>query len=73
MVLPITVDEVVPWEQVPAGAEVEMLAAGVWLDSPSDMAKAWPKVWATAEAARDWVKPRRQSTSGETPYREYSI
>jgi putative DNA primase/helicase len=64
VVLPITIDEVVPWEKVPASAEVEMLVEGVWLDSPTDMAKAWPKVWETAEAARRW---QSRTTSGQNP------
>ena len=34
------------------------------------MAKAWPKVWPTAEAARDWLKPRANHKRGK-PYREY--
>ena len=64
VVLPLTVDEVVQWEKVPAGAEVEMLAAGIWLDSPSDMARCWPKVWQTEEAAHGW---RKRFTGGQTP------
>ena len=48
----MTVDRVTEWKA--PGLEVEMLAEGMWLDSPTDMAKAWPKVWATAEAARRW-------------------
>jgi putative DNA primase/helicase len=63
VVLPITIDEVVPWEKVPAGAEVEMLVEGIALDSPSDMAKAWPKVWPTEEAAHGW---RKRFTGGQS-------
>ena len=62
--LPVTVDEIVPWAQVPTGAEVEMIVAGIWLDSPSDMAKAWPKVWQTEEAAHGW---RKRFTGGQSP------
>ena len=51
----------------PTGAEVEMLAEGVWLESPDDMAKCWPGVWPTAEAARDCLKARTNTTSGESP------
>ena len=51
--LPLTVDEVVQWS--PPGEEVEMLADGVVLDSPADMAAAWPGVWSTPSAARCWL------------------
>jgi hypothetical protein len=53
VVLPVTVDEVQEWEA--PGHEVEMVAEGIWLESPADMARAWPDVWATAKAARDWL------------------
>ena len=51
--LPLTVDEVVQWS--PPGEEVEMLTDGVVLDSPNDMAAAWPGVWSTPSAARCWL------------------
>jgi putative DNA primase/helicase len=54
VVLPITVDRIDDWR--PPGLEVEMIAEGVWLKSAADMARAWPDVWATAQAARDWLK-----------------
>jgi hypothetical protein len=54
VVLPITVDEVREWDA--PGLEVEMVAEGVWLESPADMAKAWPDVWADAMAARNWLR-----------------
>jgi putative DNA primase/helicase len=51
VVLPVTVNEVVPWEE--PSETVEMMASeGVALTSPTDMAKAWPWVWEKAEAAR---------------------
>ena len=62
--LPLTVDEVVSWDKVKPGAEAVMLAAGVWLDSPSDMAKVWPHVWPTEEAAHGW---RKRFTAGQSP------
>lgn len=62
--LPLTIDEVVSWETVKVGAEAVMLAAGVWLDSPSDMAKVWPHVWPTEEAAHGW---RKRFTAGQSP------
>jgi len=54
VVLPVTVDRVDGWR--PPGLEVEMFAEGVWLESPADMARAWPDVWATAQAAKDWLR-----------------
>jgi hypothetical protein len=63
VVLPITVDQVSRWDEVEAGAAVEMLIAGVWLESPSDMARCWPKAWETDEAARRW---QSRSTSGQS-------
>ena len=40
------------------GLEVEMLAEGMWLERPTDMAKAWPEVWANAKAAKNCKSPR---------------
>jgi len=54
VVLPITVDQVDEWRA--PGLEVEMIAAGVWLESPADMARAWPGVWANEQAARNWLR-----------------
>lgn len=53
VVLPVTVDAVEAWEQ--PGEEIEMQAEGVVLESPADMATAWPGIWPTAGAARVWV------------------
>jgi hypothetical protein len=50
VVLPVTVDEVVPWQE--PSPTVEMLVEGIALTSPGDMAAAWPGVWATARAAK---------------------
>jgi hypothetical protein len=54
VVLPVTVDEVQEWTA--PGLEVEMVAEGVWLESPADMALAWPDVWATEMAAKNWLR-----------------
>jgi hypothetical protein len=62
VVLPMTIDEMVPWQ--PPGLEIEMLAEGMWLDSPTDMARCWPKVWATEAAAKQW---RDRSTRSHIP------
>ncbi|CAA9360622.1 MAG: hypothetical protein AVDCRST_MAG90-2993 [uncultured Microvirga sp.] len=67
VVLPISVDQVLEWSEVPAGAEIEMLADGIVLESPTDMAACWPEVWETPEAARQWQK---RSTSGQNPIKD---
>jgi hypothetical protein len=54
VVLPITVDVVEEWEA--AGFEIYMVASGIWLESPSDMSKAWPDAWATEMAAKNWLR-----------------
>lgn len=41
-----------------------MLADGIVLESPSDMAARWPEVWETPEAARRW---QSRATSGQSP------
>lgn len=64
VVLPVTVDQVLEWSEVPSGAEIEMIADGIVLGSPTDMAACWPDVWETPEAARQWQK---RSTSGQSP------
>ncbi len=64
VVLPLTLDEVVQWERVRSGYEVEMAVDGIVLESPSDMAACWPGVWETENAARHW---QRRTTSGQNP------
>jgi len=54
VVLPVTVDEVQEWAA--PGLEVEMVAEGIWLESPTDMSKAWPDDWATPMAAKNWLR-----------------
>jgi hypothetical protein len=54
VVLPITVDVAAEWDW--PELEVYMVAEGIWLESPADMARAWPDVWATAQAAKDWLR-----------------
>lgn len=51
--LPITVNEVAQWS--PPNEAVEMAADGVILDSAADMTVAWPGVWPTEGAARNWT------------------
>jgi hypothetical protein len=50
VVLPVTVNEVISWQE-PSEA-VEMAIEGIALTAPGDMAKAWPKVWTTARSAK---------------------
>jgi hypothetical protein len=55
VVLPVTVDEVVPWEE--PSELVEMLARdAIALTAQGDMARAWPNVWENTEAARYALK-----------------
>lgn len=56
IVLPITVDEATYWEEAPKGRESAMVADGAWIESPADMAKIWPGVWETEEAAKNFRK-----------------
>lgn len=62
LALPLTVDEVTPWKKVPAGYEADILADGIVVESPSDMAVCWPRVWENENAARCWQK---RVTSGQ--------
>ncbi len=64
LALPLTVDEVMQWDDVPQGYEADMAADGMALSSPSDMAAVWPKAWGTAEAARQWLN---RLTSVQSP------
>ncbi len=64
LALPLTVDEVVQWDAVPAGYEADMVADGIGLDSAPDMAACWPGVWETERAAERW---RQKRTDTPTP------
>ena len=70
VVLPLTVDVAEPWN--PAGEEIEMQIEGVVLDSPADMAAAWPGVWPNAEVAKKWRQRHEgdQIHTGTNPYKE---
>jgi hypothetical protein len=50
VVLPVTVNEVIHWTE--PNEAVEMAVEGIALTAPGDMAKAWPKVWPIARAAK---------------------
>jgi putative DNA primase/helicase len=78
VVLPLEVDQVAEW--VAPGKETEMEAEGVRLDSPTDMAKAWPAVWASPEAAKEWKKAEQRgeflyidSSKGKPPCVRYQL
>jgi hypothetical protein len=78
VVLPLEVDQVAEW--VAPGKETEMEAEGVWLDSPTDMAKAWPAVWGSPEAANQWKKAEQRveslyidSSKGKPPCVRYQL
>ncbi len=62
--LPLSVDEVARWDDVPSGREADMLIDGVVLGSPADMATCWPALWPTEEAAR---KARVRGATGQDP------
>jgi putative DNA primase/helicase len=70
VVLPISVDQVLEWSEVPTGAEIEMLADGIVLESPTDMAACWPEVWETPEGGPPMAEPVHKRAK---PYREYLI
>lgn len=71
IVLPVVVDAVLDWSQVPIGAEVEMMVDGMLLESPSDMAACWPAVWATEKAARRWRESTAPKAYINTSYRGF--
>jgi hypothetical protein len=62
VVLPITVNEVVAWEE--PSPLVEMEVEGIALSTPTDMAKAWPGIWATAKAAKRMLERLKARMSG---------
>ena len=70
VVLPLTVDEVVQWPQVPAGAEVEMLADGHLARQPERHGQV------LAEGVGDGGGSQAMAGAVHTvpnPYKEYSI
>jgi hypothetical protein len=71
VVLPVTVDQVEEW--VAPSKVWEMAAEGIWLESPSDMARAWPGLWKDADSAKNWqrseqgvISLNRDSYKGKT-------
>ena len=52
VVLPITVDSVVPWEEARPGPCAKLLQHGILLQSATDIAKGFPELAATENAAR---------------------
>jgi putative DNA primase/helicase len=63
VVLPVTVDEVLPWTE-PSEAVEMMAGAGIELSAPRDMARAWPWVWPTARAAKWTLEKLRAWSAG---------
>jgi putative DNA primase/helicase len=55
VVLPITVDEVVPWTE-PSEAVEMMASEGFELNAPQDMARAFPSIWPSTRAAKWTLK-----------------
>jgi hypothetical protein len=54
--LPLDMDLVEDWTW-PSKAW-EAAQEGIWFDSPSDLAKAWPNLWTNEMAAKDWRRER---------------
>ena len=71
LVLPVTVDEVAQWKDIPSGSEIVMLMDGIFLESSSDMSSCWAHEWPTEESAKQWRKRRaRCQIPIETLYKE---
>jgi hypothetical protein len=62
VVLPVTINEIVPWTE--PSAAVEMGVEGIALTNAKDMAKAWPRVWPNADAAKYMLKKLRALLAG---------
>ena len=67
LALPLTIDEVVRWDDVPAGYEADMAVDGIALESVRDLTACWPTVWGTERAAEHW---RARVTDPQTPIRD---
>jgi Primase C terminal 2 (PriCT-2) len=73
VILPLTVDRVEQWAA--PSPVVEMVVEGIWLESPSDMSRAWPDVWSTEQVAKNWLQnhtvtfPLREESSQGICYR----
>lgn len=52
VVLPVPVDEVLTWDEVRPSRHDMMAAVGVELENAADMAKAFPELWPSHDAAR---------------------
>jgi putative DNA primase/helicase len=52
VVLPVTVDALVPWSQIRPARRDLMTLAGIVLENAADMATCFPELWLTAAAAR---------------------
>jgi hypothetical protein len=55
--LPLTVNHVEAWEA--PGREAELLA-GIWPKSPRDLARAWPDLFPSVQAAKVWLGRNRR-------------
>jgi putative DNA primase/helicase len=52
VVLPVTVDELVPWSEIRPTRRDLMALAGIVLENAADMAACFPELWPTREAAK---------------------
>jgi hypothetical protein len=64
-VLPIEVDEVANWET--PSLYIATAAEGVMLETPVDMVKIWPKLWANEKAADRTIKEGLPKLPGFSP------
>ena len=62
IVLPITVDELLDWQDLVPARRDTMASRGVVLDNATDMARCFPDLWESADAARQ--DRRRSVTNG---------
>ncbi len=66
--LPLSVGEVVSWDEAKVGAWAEMAPEGVLLESPADIMACFPEVAPSRQAARDAVPPTMVGTSISNTY-----
>jgi putative DNA primase/helicase len=62
VVLPVTVDELLDWQDLAPARRDIMASRGVVLDNAADMARCFPDLWESADAARQ--DRRRSVTNG---------
>jgi hypothetical protein len=67
VVLPVTVDEALPWEE-PSELVEPLALHGLVTTSPADLARVWPRVWPNVKAAdRTLARARAGGSKGQNP------